>query len=154
MGILRDLRRVAILLKELPELFDESRRRLSAGFFGQNAPSTEDDEYLFDVLNKIRREMTAEKLVPPGKVIVITSEEHYSVDTRAISSEMASSNTDEVKEQRLADMRVTARDMGEILERRFGEIWFGKGMFSDHSPKRYEFLLEALGRGIKRGQGI
>jgi hypothetical protein len=82
--------------------------------------------------------MTAEKLVPPGQVLVVTSEEHFSIDRR--------NNID--REKRSADMRITVRDVGEVLETRFGEIWFGKGMFSDHSPKCYEFVLEALRRGV------
>ena len=149
MGVLSDLRRIAVVLKESPELVDESSRRLFTGVFGQTSLSTDDEEYLFDALKRMRGEMTAEKLVPPGQVIVVMSEEHYSVDRRELSDPL---NEDEMKEQRLADIRVTARDMGEVLERRFGEVWFGKGMFSDHSPKCYEFVLEALRRGIKQGQ--
>jgi len=153
MGILRDMRRVAVIFKESPEMLDESKRKLMAELFGQTSMSAESEEYLYGVLTKLRREMTAEKLVPAGKVIVVTSEEHFSVDRRELKLSPSATKADGVKEQRLADMRVTARDVGEVLERRFGEIWFGKGMFSDHSPKCYESVLEALRRGIKQGQG-
>ena len=57
--------------------------------------------------------MTAEKLVPPGQVIVVTSEEHYSVDRRGARG---------VSECRNADVRVTARDVGEVLGE---EVWGG-----------------------------
>lgn len=152
MGMIRDLRHVAVTLKGSPELIEESRKRIMASLFGQKELSMEDEEYLFNVLTKLRGEMTAEKLVPPGQVIVVTSEEHYSVDRREVKPQLSgTSNGDGIKEQRLADIRITARDVGEILERRFGEIWFGKGMFSDHSPKCYEFVLEALWRGVRQG---
>jgi hypothetical protein len=136
MGMIRDLRRIAITLKETPELLEQSRRKILAGVFNQPV-SPEDERYLFGVLTRLRSEMTAEKLVPPGKVIVVTSEEHFSVDKAGTSM--------------LADIRVTVRDVGEVLDRRFGEVWFGKGMFSDHSPKHYEFVLEALRRGVING---
>ena len=136
MGMLRDLRRVAITLKDSPDLLEESRRRILAGVFNQPW-SSEDETFLFNVLTRLRSEMTAEKLVPPGQVLVVTSEEHFSVDRRNTGTE-----------QRSADVRITVRDVEEVLERRFGEIWFGKGMFSDHSPKCYEFVLEALRRGV------
>jgi len=136
MGMLRDLRRIAITLKDSPDLLEESRRRILAGVFNQPL-TTEDETYLFNVITRLRSEMTAEKLVPPGQVLVVTSEEHFSVDRRNVGSE-----------KRSADLRITVRDVGEVLERRFGEIWFGKGMFSDHSPKSYEFVLEALRRGV------
>ena len=143
MGMIRDLRKVAVALKDDPELLEGSRRKILASLFNQPF-SPEDEKYLFEVLKRLRSEMNAEKLVPPGQVIVVTSEEHYSVDRKDLHRNCAEST----KERRMADIRVTARDMGEVLERRFGEVWFAKGMFSDHSPKSYEFVLEALKRGI------
>lgn len=144
MGMIRDLRRIAVTLKDSPVLLEESRRKILAGVFSQPI-SSEDEKFLYDVLTKLRSEMTAEKLVPPGQVIVVTSEEHFSVDRRGPGG---------VSECRNADIRVTARDVGEVLERRFGEVWFGKGMFSDHSPKQYEFVLEALRRGVMNGSFV
>jgi hypothetical protein len=149
MGMIRDLRRVAVKLKDSPDLLEESRRKIFAGVFSQPV-SPEDETYLFDVLASLRSEMTAEKLVPPGQVIVVSSEEHFSVDRRDVKS-INTSMTTTMKERRTADIRITARDVGEVLERRFGEVWFGRGMFSDHSPKNYEFILEALRRGVQKG---
>ena len=143
MGLLRDLRRVAIQLKDSPELLEESRRKILSGVFNQ--PLTlEDEAFLFNVLTRLRSEMTSEKLVPPGQVIVVTSEEHFSVDSR----DKRDDSMGTMSQRRTADIRITARDVGEVLERRFGEVWFGRGMFSDHSPKAYEFVLEALKRGV------
>ena len=144
--MLRDLRKIAVTLKDAPELLEESRRKLLAGVFNQPV-SPEDEQFLFDLLTKLRSEMTAEKLVPPGQVIVVSSQEHFSVDRRDVRS----ASTAEINELRCADIRVTARDVEDVLERRFGEVWFGKGMFSDHSPKNYEFVLEALRRGVLNG---
>jgi len=134
MGMVRDLRNIAVVLKDSPDLLEESRSKIVGSIFNQ--PLTlEDETYLFDVLTRLRSEMTAEKLVPPGQVLVVSSEEHYSVDKRGVGGTSA-------------DVRITARDVGESLERRFGEVWFAKGMFSDHSPKHYEFVLSALQRGV------
>lgn len=144
MGMIRDLRRIAVTLKDSPELLEESRRKILAGVFSQPV-SPEDEKFLYDVLTRLRSEMTAEKLAPPGQVIVVTSEEHFSVDRRGSRG---------VSESRNADIRVIARDVGEVLERRFGEVWFGKGIFSDHSPKHYEFVLEALKRGVINGSSV
>jgi hypothetical protein len=138
MGMIRDLRAIAVTLKDTPDLRDDSRRRIFNAFLGRETP--EDDAYLFDVLTHLRGEMKALKLVPAGQVLVVNSEEHFSVDRRQMDAA--------VKESRSADVRVTVRDVGDVLEKRFGEVWFGKGMFSDHSPKCYEFVLEALRRGI------
>jgi hypothetical protein len=141
MGMLRDLRNIAVRLQDSPALLEECRRKLQSNYFSATSLSDEDEGYLYTTLSDLRREMSAEKLVPPGQVIVISSEEHFSVDTRVRSAN--------AHEQRLEDVRVTARDVGDVIETRFREIWFAKGMFSDHSPKRYEFVLEALRRGIK-----
>jgi hypothetical protein len=141
MGMIRDLRAIAITFKQTPDILEDSRRRILAGFMNRGAP--DDDVFLFDVLTRLRGEMTAVKLVPAGVLLVVTSEEHFSVDRREMK--------DGVDESRSADVRVTARDVGDVLERRFGEIWFAKGMFSDHSPKSYEFCLEALRRGVING---
>ena len=146
MGIIRDIRKIAVALKETPELVEESRRKILGAVFNQ-AVSADDEAFLFDVLTKLRCEMTAEKLVPPGQVIVVSSEEHFSVDRR----EVKIPSTAGIKEFRTSDVRVTARDVGDVLERRFGEVWFANGMFSDHSPKSYEFVLEALRRGVLNG---
>jgi hypothetical protein len=144
MGMIRDLRRIAITLKDSPDLLEESRRKILAGVFSQPV-TPEDDEYLFTVLTRLRSETTAEKLCPPGQVIVVSSEEHFSVDRRVVGGNDA---------RRTADVRVTARDVGECLELRFGEVWFRKGMFSDHSPKCYEFVLEALKKGNIQGSSL
>jgi len=145
MGMIRDLRRIAVTLKDTPSLLEESRRKILADVFSQPL-SPEDETYLYTVLTRLRGEMTAVKLVPPGQVLVVSSEEHFSVRTTVIGGGGAGTN-----ERRVADVRVLCRDVGEVLERRFGEIWFGKGMFSDHSPKNYEFVLEALRRGVLGG---
>ena len=145
MGMIRDLRRIAVTLKDNPSLLEESRRKILEDVFSQPL-SVEDEGYLFSVLTRLRNEMTAVKLVPPGLVLVVSSEEHFSVSTRVVVG-------GGTNERRLADVRVVCRDVGDVLERRFGEIWFGKGMFSDHSPKNYEFVLESLRRGVLKGSG-
>lgn len=143
MGMIRDLRRIAVTLKDNPSLLEESQRKILSDVFSQPL-SVEDETYLYAVLTQLRSEMTAVKLVPPGQVLVVSSEEHFSVSTRGVVG-------GGTNERRMADVRVVCRDVGEVLERRFGEIWFGKGMFSDHSPKNYEFVLEALRRGVLGG---
>ena len=146
MGMIRDLRRIAITLKESPDLLEESRRKILSGVFSQPV-SSEDEKFLYDVLSRLRSEMTAEKLVPPGHVILVTSEEHFSVDRRR-GGGCGGGRVNQDKASCKSDVRVTASDVGDVLDKRFGEIWFQKGMFSDHSPKHYEFVLEALRRGV------
>ena len=48
MGMIRDLRRVAVTLKDSPDLLEESRRKILAGVFSQPV-SPEDEKFLFDV---------------------------------------------------------------------------------------------------------
>jgi hypothetical protein len=134
MGMIRDLRKMAVTLKDSPDVLDQSRSKILTTLFGQHL-SKADEEFLFDVISGLRSEMNAEKLVPPGQVIVVSSEEHYS----AAGGDGGDS------------LRVVARDVTGCLERRFGEIWFGKGMFADHSPKHYEFVLGELQRGVING---
>ena len=147
MGMIRDLREIAIHLKENPILLEESRKHILGAVLGQTS-SPEEETYMYDVLTRLRSKMTAIKLVPAGQVLVVSSEEHFSVDRRETGVAATRMN-----EARMADVRVTVRDVGEVLERRFGEIWFAKGMFSDHSPKCYEYVLEALRKGVVDGSG-
>jgi hypothetical protein len=134
MGMIRDLRKMAVTLKDSPDILDQSRSKILTTVFGQHL-SKADEDFLFGVISGLRSEMNAEKLVPPGQVIVVSSEEHYSA---------AGGNGGD-------SLRIVARDVTGCLERRFGEIWFGKGMFADHSPKHYESVLGALQCGVING---
>lgn len=93
-----------------------------------------DDDYLYSILKTLRAGMDSEKLVPPGEVYVLETQTVFQrgrdggVDIKPVT-------------------RVTTRVVKDV-EKRFGELGFGRGMFSDHSPRNYEGTLEMLLRGV------
>lgn len=93
-----------------------------------------DDDYLYSILKTLRAGMDSEKLVPPGEV--------YLIETQTVFQEARGGGVD-IKPA----TRVTTRVVKDV-EKRFGEIGFGRGMFSDHSPANYEGALELLLRGV------
>ncbi|KAF8472686.1 hypothetical protein BDZ91DRAFT_444523 [Kalaharituber pfeilii] len=93
-----------------------------------------DDDYLYSILKTLRAGMDAEKLVPPGEV--------YIVEMQTVFQEGRDGGVD-IKPA----TRVTTRVVQDV-EKRFGEIGFGRGMFSDHNPANYEGTLEMLLRGV------
>ena len=93
-----------------------------------------DDEYLYAILKTLRAGMDTEKLVPPGEV--------YVVETQTVFQQSRDGGVD-IKPA----TRITTRVVKDV-EKRFCEINFGQGMFSDHSPAKYEVALEMLLRGV------
>lgn len=93
-----------------------------------------DDEYLYSILKTLRAGMDSQKLVPPGEV--------YLLETQTVFQQERDGGVD-IKPA----TRVTTRIVKDV-EKRFGEIGFGRGMFSDHSPANYEGALELLLRGV------
>ncbi|KAF8428229.1 hypothetical protein EV426DRAFT_571557 [Tirmania nivea] len=93
-----------------------------------------DDDYLYSILKTLRAGMDSEKLVPPGEV--------YVLETQTVFQQERDGGVD-IKPA----TRVTTRVVQDV-EKRFGELGFGRGMFSDHSPANYEGALELLLRGV------
>ena len=93
-----------------------------------------DDDYLYSILKTLRAGMDSEKLVPPGEV--------YVLETQTVFQQDRNGGVD-IKPA----TRVITRVVKDV-EKRFGEIGFGRGMFSDHSPANYEGALELLLRGV------
>jgi len=93
-----------------------------------------DGDYLYSILKTLRAGMDSEKLVPPGEV--------YVLETQTVFQQGRDGGVD-IKPA----MRVTTRVVKDV-EKRFGELGFGRGMFSDHSPANYEGALEMLLRGV------
>ena len=93
-----------------------------------------DDDYLYSILKTLRAGMDSEKLVPPGEV--------YVLETQTVFQQGRDGGVD-IKPA----TRVTTRVVKDV-EKRFGELGFGRGMFSDHSPANYEGALEMLLRGV------
>ncbi|KAF8446509.1 hypothetical protein BGX38DRAFT_1271104 [Terfezia claveryi] len=93
-----------------------------------------DDDYLYSILKTLRAGMDSEKLVPPGEV--------YVLETQTVFQRGRDGGVD-IKPA----TRVTTRVVKDV-EKRFGELGFGRGMFSDHSPRNYEGTLEMLLRGV------
>jgi hypothetical protein len=113
----------------------------SAWTMGDGILPMADSEWAFATLKVLRVNMMHAKLVPPGEVFVVESTPvpgHGPVG-------FGGSNPSGTLEHRVVLKHV--RD----VERRFGEMRFGSGMFADHMIGRYEQALERLmvGAGVR-----
>ncbi|KAL2147389.1 hypothetical protein VTI28DRAFT_9853 [Corynascus sepedonium] len=99
----------------------------------------DENRWGLDLLGVLRRGMRNEKLVPPGEVFVVEG-------TVAL---LRGNKGGEKEEEGLGRpaRRMVLRYVKDV-ERRFGELRFGMGMLTDHSPARYEAALERLVRGL------
>ncbi|RKP11571.1 Alpha/Beta hydrolase protein [Piptocephalis cylindrospora] len=134
LGIVRDFKNVAISLSEEKTVVEDIVRRCigwersknpssSASFPSASFPKPsgpEEADWFWSLIKTMRADMTAEKLCPPGQVYMRIR------DTTRIRM-------------------VLVRD----IRSRFGEVIFGRRMFTDHSPKYYEDALRALSQGAR-----
>jgi hypothetical protein len=126
-GVIRDFHSVALSFREDSSgVLIEIRRRFLAGLWGGGAHASEEEwNWELAVLKTLRAGMTAEKLLPPGEVWVVS---------RGSEDQMG---------------RVRCRAwVVEDVKRWFGEVRFGGSGFGDHSPRGYEAALEGLKRGV------
>ncbi|KAK9480154.1 hypothetical protein V1514DRAFT_326555 [Lipomyces japonicus] len=133
LGVLRDFQSVALAFKADTEgVVEQIRKRVFAKLASRAGAffDAQDDEYLWNELQKLRADMKNEKLVPPGEVYHLT--------------------TSTVFETHNGRTRKATRVVGKVImdvEKRFGEPVFGRGIFH-HSPVYYERALVVLERGI------
>ncbi|KAK7207759.1 hypothetical protein BZA70DRAFT_272146 [Myxozyma melibiosi] len=132
LGVLRDFQSVAHAFKADHRVVEELKKRVFAKLASRSGAffDVQDDEYLWEELCKLRKEMQHEKLVPPGEVYHLT--------------------TSTVFETHDGRTRKATRVVGRVVldvEKRFGEPVFGRGIFH-HSPVYYERSLQVLERGI------
>jgi hypothetical protein len=104
-----------------------------SGTTGNGILPTADEEWAFATLKVLRVNMMHAKLVPPGEVFVVES---TPVPGSGVNSPGA------------LEHRVVLKHVRDV-ERRFGEMSFGSGMFADHTVGNYERSLERLMVGAR-----
>lgn len=137
LGLLRDFQSVAIAFNNDQQgLVHQIRHRFLSQLSSLNNPlsvTDADDDFLWSILKTLRAVMQSEKLVPPGEVYSIT--------------------TNNVFETHDGKAKSATRIIGKIVvdvEKRFSEPVFGRGIFH-HSPVYYEQALSVLEMGICNG---
>jgi len=81
--------------------------------------------------------------VPPGEVFCVETMTVLQRDTFTHGERNANSAKGLGRPATRAILRYVRN-----VEKRFGELKFGESMLLDHSPRRYEASLSALGRGV------
>ncbi|KAG0127429.1 hypothetical protein HOY82DRAFT_490580 [Tuber indicum] len=138
-GIIRDFWTVAVAFKtDTQGTKAEIRSRILQGLTSGNVSGImgDGDDWAWSVVKTCRAGMLSEKLAPPGKVYKVQGERVF------IKDEGGGGNGGMKSKWRVKGWRV--RD----VERWFGEVGFGGGMFGDHNPGEYERVLELLARGL------
>ncbi|KAL2269369.1 hypothetical protein VTJ83DRAFT_1553 [Remersonia thermophila] len=113
----------------------------------------DDATWSYSTLQSLRQAVSASggiKLVPPGEVFVVESAPVLRRDAFvAASGAPGPARWWEREENRFGRpaRRVVLRYVKDA-EKRFGELRFGRGMLTDHSPGRYEKALERLAAGV------
>ncbi|VVT57950.1 uncharacterized protein SAPINGB_P005962 [Magnusiomyces paraingens] len=134
LGVLRDFQSVALAFKnDRDGVAHDIRKRFLAQFASRHSHLVvhdADDDYLWNLLKRLRGVMQSEKLVPPGEV--------YHISTNTVFE------THDGKTKR------ATRIIGKVIvdvQKRFGEPVFGRGIFH-HSPVYYERALQTLKMGV------
>ena len=99
--------------------------------------------------------MVNDKLVPPGEIFVAETTRVFDRLDPDVARE-AVFGPDDSKDDRTEKLyRALGRPATRVrflwvrdVEKRFGELRFGRDMFGDHNPGRYEAALAALERAI------
>ena len=163
-GMLHDCRSVAVNLKNdtsgavqklTSRIFERLANAIRSAFYVDQPPPIDnlagdglgEDNWAWLALARLRSCMTNEKLVPPGEVFVVETTRVF--DRQEYSMGLAGDTATERVYRALGRpaTRVQFKIVHNVRER-FGELRFGRNMFSDHSPGRYESNLAALERGI------
>ena len=116
-----------------------------------------EDTWAWATLKILRAAMNNAKLVPPGEVFVVETTQVFDrlgADVKqearyGFGAEESKDDTTERLYQALG--RPATRVQFKLIrdvEGRFGELRFGRDMFGDHSPGRYESKLSALEAGV------
>ena len=163
-GMLHDCRSVAVNLKNdttgavqklTSRVFERLSNAIRSAFYVDQPPPIDnlagdglgEDNWAWLALLRLRSCMTNEKLVPPGEVFVVETTRVF--DRQEYTVGLAGDTATERVYRSLGRpaTRVQFKIVHNVRER-FGELRFGRNMFSDHSPGRYESNLAALERGI------
>ncbi|KAL2180695.1 uncharacterized protein P884DRAFT_191527 [Thermothelomyces heterothallicus CBS 202.75] len=145
LGLLHDVQGAALALRADGAAREARRRILKAiaraclARDDQDVRNDGDDEWGYELLGTLRRAMRSEKLVPPGEVFVVEG---------TVALLRAPETTEGGKEGVGRPAKRMVLRYVKDVERRFGEIRFGMGLLTDHSPARYEAALDRLVRGL------
>lgn len=116
-----------------------------------------EDTWAWATLKILRAAMNNAKLVPPGEVFVVETTQVFDRLGADVKQEARYGfGAEESKDDRTARLyqalgRPATRVQFKLIrdvEGRFGELRFGRDMFGDHSPGRYESKLSALEAGV------
>ena len=114
-----------------------------------------EDEWAWTLLQQLRGLMTNFKLVPPGEVFILETTRVFDRLSADVKKEMAygADVNDDNKTEKV--YRALGRPATRVqlkwirdVQGRFAELRFGRDMFGDHSPGRYESGLSALENGV------
>jgi len=110
-----------------------------------------EDAWAWRQLTSLRSLLTSEKLLPPGEIFILESTRVFDRNTNTVEPD--SSADDEnfqgggFRPLGRPATRIQLRFVKDV-ERRFAEVRFGRNMFADHGPGRYEGGLDALEKGV------
>lgn len=174
LGILHDFRTVALHLKtDTSDAFGSLKTRVwqriknavvSSFFNNSNGPPPPEnvagdglgeDTWAWSALKTLRAAMINDKLVPPGEIFVVETSRVFDRLDPDVARE-AVFGPDDSKDDRTEKLyRALGRPATRVqlklirdVETRFGELRFGRDMFGDHSPGRYEAALALLEKGV------
>lgn len=178
LGVLQDMRSVSLALKSdtsdavrqvASRVWGQAVNALNNKFYTRDPPPLEEtggldgsgggvggDPWAWAALKTLRAGMNGIKLVPPGEVFIVESMRVLDRQRNRMgrtepftSGGSAGMGDDEIQPMSLGRpaTRIQLKYIRDV-ETRFGEVRFGSGMLSDHSPTRYETNLAALAMGV------
>lgn len=174
LGILQDFRTVALHLKtDTTDALGALKTRvwhrlvnaIKRAFYNNSKGPTPpenmagdglgEDTWAWAALKTLRAAMVNDKLVPPGEVFVVETSRVFDRLDPDVAREAVFGPEDSKDDRTEKLYRALGRPATRVqfklvrdVERRFGELRFGRDMFGDHSPGRYEAALAALESGI------
>ena len=141
LGILGDMKSVALAFKEDPSSLERVRRILLRSVFLTGTMSTDDECFLLCVWKNLKATMGNRKLLPPGEVYIIESEETL---VECTQHKIARNG----QGPRHRGLRIELKKCIDV-EGRFGELLFAKDMLSSHHPRNYDIALRTLEHGLR-----
>ncbi|KAH8171494.1 lipase (class 3) domain-containing protein [Sarocladium implicatum] len=151
LGLLHDFQSMALAFKadetnvkrdlrtRMWNVFQESLSDTWHSTASATTSANDDRHWMLPALQELRKNMTSEKLLPPGEVFTIESQKVLRRDAFLLDSE-----ADHLGKPAQRVVLKYVRD----VPARFGEVRFGTSMLMDHTPARYEEALRRLQVGI------
>ncbi|KAK1758333.1 hypothetical protein QBC47DRAFT_137516 [Echria macrotheca] len=149
LGVLHDFQAVALAFKTdnneakievRQRIWDAFQTGLADKWYGSASKEQarrEDEEWAYAALKILRASMMSNKLLPPGEVFVVES-------TRVLRRNSCVEGEEHFGRPA---QRIVLRYIRDV-EKRFGEVRFGTSMLTDHSPGKYEDVLNKLKNGV------